>query len=219
MKLRQISGLGVALFGIPGLQAATVEQTAHFNESATYTNVSSAVQLIDTAFFSGTFDPFDNSLGTLTGFVIEWSLESTATGNIGPAGGMVTLQLLGPLTINGSTYQFITPILESFGGAPNSPIALSVPFVQTHTFLVSGAGDDYDSAYLDAVMGDAHLTISFGSAVDYSVSGSATFDAATLGTVTLRYNYTAVPEPATFTAFAGVAMLGVAAWHRRRRVA
>lgn len=219
MKLRKIWALGLVLSGVSALQAETVVQTVHFDETATYTGATSDVQLVDESFFVGTFDPFDGSLGTLTGFVIEWSLENTATGNLGASGGSVTLVLVGPLTFNGGTYQFITPVVDTIAGAPNTPISLSLPFGQTDTFLVSGAGSDYDSAFLDAVMGDAPFTLAFGSAVSFSVAGSATFDAATLGTVTLTYNYTPVPEPSTYVAFAGVFMLGVAVWHRRRRAA
>jgi PEP-CTERM putative exosortase interaction domain len=148
--------------------------------------------------------------------VIEWSLANTAIGNLISGGSSVNLMLVGPLTFNGSTYHFVTPVMDVFGGAPNTPISLSVPIAQTHTFSVSETDINYNSAYLDAVMGDEPITLGFGSAVSFSVGGLATFDAVTLGSVTLTYHYTAVPEPSTYAAIFGVLALAAAAWFRRR---
>lgn len=208
---------GLALIGVAGLHAETVVQTVNFSESATYTAVNGPVQLVDSSFFTGVFDPFDDALGTLDSFVIEWTLANTATGNLGGAGGSVSLTVTGSFTLNGDIYRGGVVGADGGGGPPNGPIALSAPIAEIDTFLVSGAGADYDADLLAAVSGEDTFIIGFSAPVDFSVSGSATFDASTVGDVKLTYNYSAVPEPAGVAGLAGLGALAFAACHRRRR--
>ncbi len=219
MKSSYVFFSGLALSGAAGLQAQTVVQTVNFNESATYTSVSGPVQLVDSSFFAGVFDPFDDALGTLDGFVIEWTLANTATGNLGGAGGSVSLTVVGSFTLSGENYHDAVTGIDATGGPPNAGISLSAPIAETDTFLVSAAGVDYDAGLLAAVTGDGSFTIGFNAPVNFSVSGSATFDASTAGNVTLTYQYTptVVPEPAGVAALAGLGALGAVVWRRRRR--
>ena len=218
MKSPQVLLLGLALATSAGLHAQTVVQTVNFNETATYTTVTGSVQLVDSSYFTGTFDPFDDALGTLDSFVIEWTLANTGTGNLGGSGGSISLPLAGALTLNGDTYQGDVVDVDAAGGPPNTAFALSVPITESDVFLVSGAGVDYDLAFLDTVTGEDPFTLAFTSSVTFSVSGSTTFDAATIGNVTLTYHYTAasVPEPATAAALAGLGALTFAITRRRR---
>lgn len=216
MKLTKIILFGLALSGAASLHAQTVVQTVNFNETATFTAVSSSVQLVDSSFFTGTFDPFDDSLGTLTGYVIEWNLTNTASGT---HGGSMSMSISGSLTFNDDVYQGGVVASQSIGGMPGSSFSFSRPIEETHTFLVSEADTEDELAYLDAVTGGSTFTLAYTSPINFSPGGSSTFDAATSGNVTLTYHYTAVPEPSTYAAIFGGLALGFVAWRRHRSAA
>jgi hypothetical protein len=219
MKPTTILLIGVALSATVALRAQTVVQTVNFNETATYTEASGTVEHVDSTFFTGTFNPFDASLGTLDSFVIEWTLANTGAGTLGSLGGSLSLTVSGSLALDGDIYHGGVVGFQGTGGPPNAPFSLSAPVTATDTFLSSGAGTDYDIAFLTLVTGESDFTIAYTAPVEFSiVSGSATFDASTIGNVTLTYNYTAanVPEPATAAALAGLGALALAALRRRR---
>lgn len=201
---------------LTGLRAQTFVQTVNFNETTSYTAVSGAVQHVSSSFFVGTFDPFDDALGTLTSFVIEWDLANTATGNLGGSGGSISLSVSGGLTFNGDLHRGGIVGADATGGPPFGAIALSAEIEETDTFLVSGSGVDYDSDYLTAVLGEETFSVGYTAPVNFSVSGAATFDAVSSGSVTLTYHYTAVPEPSTYAILGGFVALTAAVWHRRR---
>ncbi|MFH1499249.1 MAG: hypothetical protein ABII82_15650 [Verrucomicrobiota bacterium] len=220
MKSTTILLIAVALSATAGLRAQTVVQTVNFNETATYTDAAGTVEHVDSTFFTGTFNPFDASLGTLDSFVIQWTLANTGAGTLGVSGGSLSLTVSGSLSLNGDIYHGGVVGFQGTGGPPNTPFSLSAPVTATDTFLSSGAGTDYDTAFLTLVTGDSDFTIGYTAPVVFSiVSGSATFDASTIGDVTLTYHYTAaaVPEPATAAALAGFVTLALAASRRRRR--
>lgn len=221
MKLPALLLLG-SMIAAASLSAQTSVQTVTFDQSTTFTAASGSVQLVDSSFFTGSFNPFNSALGTLDSFEIEWTLANTGTGNFGASGGSISESVSGQLTLNGSIYHAGVLGANGTGGGPNGTIALSAPIGETDTFLVSGAGTDYAAAYLTAVTGTDPFTLAFTAPVNFSISsGTATFDAATSGSVKLTYHYTAaaVPEPATYAAIAGLLVLGLALWHRRRAAA
>lgn len=216
MKLSRILFLALVLFGVVGLRAQTVVQTVNFSESDTFTAVTSSVQLVDSSFFIGTFDPFDDSLGTLTSYVIEWNLTNTGTGSFGGSGGSLSVSVVGSLTLNGNNYDNGVTGGNGTGGGPSQPFSVSASIERTNTFLVSEADTEDELTYLTAVTGANTFTLGYTAPVNFSIGfGSATFDASTSGSVTLTYNYTAVPEPSTYAAIIGALALGFVTWRRR----
>jgi hypothetical protein len=207
---------GLLLVGVAGAKAQTVVQTVNFDETTNYPGVSGSFEHVGSSFFTGVFDPFDGSLGTLESFVIEWTLINTATGNLGVSGGSVSMSVSGSLLLDGIFYRGGVVNADGTGGPPNAGISLSASIAETDTFLVSGAGVDYGFGLLSVVTGADSFTLAFNAPVNFSVSGSATFDASTLGDVTLTYSYTPVPEPSSSAALLGAFAVGLAVWRRRR---
>jgi hypothetical protein len=217
MKSKTILLIGVALSATAGLLAQTVVQTANFNETDSYTDVSTGFELVDDTFFTGTLNPFDDSLGTLDSFVITWTLANTGSGTFGSLGGSISLTVSGSLTLDGDIYHGGIVGFNGTGGGPGGILSLSAPVSASDTFLVSEAGDAYDTAFLELVTGESSFSIGYTAPVTFFfASGSATFDASTVGNVSLIYNYTAVPEPAVAAALAGLGALGAAVFRRRR---
>jgi hypothetical protein len=194
-----------------------VEQTVAFDHAATYTAVTGSVEHVDASFFTGSFDPFDSSLGTLDSFVIAWNVSNTVTGTLNGSGGAPSASVGGPLTLNGTQYDVFANGIGT-GGPPGVPYSFSMPIAATNTFLVSGAGTDYASAFLDAVTGASPFTVAYSSAITVSTTSAMTFDVATLGDLVVTYNYTAaaIPEPAACAAILGLAVLAGTILVRRR---
>ena len=187
-------------------------QTVNFSEADTFTAVSSSVQLVDSSFFTGTFDPFDDSLGTLTSYAIVWNLTNTASGT---HGGSMSMSISGSLTLNGDVYEGGVVASQSIGGPPGASFSFSRPVEETHTFVVAEADTVDELAYLAAVTGGSTFTLAYTAPINFTPGGVSTFDAATSGSVTLTYHYTAVPEPSTYTAILGGLAIGFVAWRRR----
>lgn len=212
MKLSRILLLTLVLFGVNGLRAQTVVQTVNFSESDTFTAVTSAVQLVDSSFFTGTFDPFDDSLGTLTSYVIEWNLTNTASGT---HGGSMNMSITGSLTLNGDVYEGGVVANQAIGGPPGASFSFSQPVEETHTFVVSEADTVDELTYLAAVTGGSTFTLAYTAPINFTPGGLSTFNAATSGSVTLTYHYTAVPEPSTYAAILGGLAIGFVMWRKR----
>ena len=200
------------------LRAQTVEQIVIFNHSKDYTVASDSVQFVDSSFFVGTFDPFDSSLGTLDSFVIEWTLANTATGNL-VAGGSVSISVVGHFRLNDILYHPAVSGNSGTGGPAGGLLNLSAPIAETDHFAASEAGTTYDSALLTAVTGSEAFTVSYDAPINFSFpfGSSATFTAATIGSVKVTYHYTAaIPEPSTYAALVGLAAFGLTMWRRRQ---
>ncbi len=210
-----------AAFGLCGAfpaHAQTTVQTVEFNFTENYNEAAATTFThVGSSFFTGSFAPFDASLGTLDSFVVSWNLANAVDGTFGGSGGSVLIELDGGLTLNGISYTTVRNG-NSRGGAPGSAVAYSVPTISETTFLVSAAGETYDPRLLDAVAGATSFGLSYASPVTVQVSGSAVFDVITSGAVSLTYNYTAsaVPEPASGAMLLG-GFAGMGAMMRRRR--
>ncbi|MFH1499999.1 MAG: PEP-CTERM sorting domain-containing protein [Verrucomicrobiota bacterium] len=200
------------------LHAATAVQTVNFDFTETYDVGESSFEHVDSAFFTGTFAPFDPSLGTLESYAFNLDLTVGVDGVLGDAGGSVSLALGGTFFFAGISSGGTG---ESFGdgGPPGAPISFSVPLTLGNTFLVSDANVTYDPAILTAATGGDAFTMRYGSPVTITVYGGATFDVTTVATLTLTYEYTpvAVPEPSSYAAiFGGLALTGAVVRRRRR---
>jgi hypothetical protein len=206
-RLRPLLALVVGLSAAAGVKGQlTQTQTVNFDFTGNY---SSATTHVSADFFSASFDPFDEALGQLESFQIVWDVANTVTGTLGGAGGSVTLNFSGSLSLADILYRENIVGLAPGGGGPGGPISLSAPLSDTSLFLVSGAGVDYDQGILEAATGVNPFTVAFASPVTISVGGSATFEAITAGSVTLTYNYLApIPEPSAYAAIFGGVILG-----------
>jgi hypothetical protein len=218
MKLKSRLALCGFLLAATSLAAQSVVQTVNFNHTASYTlSDTASVNLVGTTFFTGIFDPFDSSLGTLDSMVIAWDLANTADGTLGSSGGYLSLSVVGNLTLNGAVYQGGVTGNDAYGGAPNKAFSLSAPVTATDTFLAT----DEDHANYDVATGDSVFTVGYGAPVKFSSSfGLESFEALTSGSVTVTYNYTAtaVPEPATCAVILSLlALAGAVGLKRRRR--
>jgi hypothetical protein len=202
-------------------EAQTLVQTVTFDKTTTYEGASGSFNHVDSAFFTGTFNPFDSSLGELVSFQVTWTLSNTAIGTIVDASGGVTISLGGYTYIAGDVATS-GGSNGSDGGDPGYEFSLSVPINIDSAFLVSESGSTYDPAYYNTVTGAGTFTLNYASAVNLNVSSVANFEMTTTGSVTLTYNYipaSAVPEPASFAAIFGGLVFAGTALSRRRRVA
>lgn len=126
---------------------------------------------------------------------------------------------------------FPATILATFSGPHNPTIAGNYAYTLSGGYsLVSGAtywlvastGDGIGSNYFRwSMTGSQEQTSSVGATIgnfgrSYSENGGI-FVSGNVPLFTVYGNASAIPEPSTCAALAGVAVLALAAWHRRRR--
>ena len=180
---------------------------------------SGSLQLVDNEFFVLQADPFDSSLGTLDSFTVSFTdFTFLATGVVGSEGGSTTGSISvsdasGPYTFNGSQLSG-AGTGGGGGGATGNPIIVSGGFPDfSRSFDVVDSGTAFDPLILAGVEGSIPFDIVFGTPIEFSVTNVNNVVAETTGTITLQYNFTAVPEPSG----ALMAMLGCLAMVGSRR--
>ncbi len=199
-------------------QTSTMEQTTPFSFSISGAEsgsgpVSNHV-IAPVGSFTATFAPFDASLGTLISFTVAWDL--TVTGSVGLANGMqIGTTGSGALELAGIGY-------SGTGGGNGGPTSASFTMSPSRTFVVAEAGSSYNPSIYEAVSGLESYSAYFdtGTTVGaHDYTDGETYAGTTIGSVTMTYTYSAVPEPSTYALLAASAMLLGALVIRRRRSA
>lgn len=217
MKTPTVIFTALFLSAVAGLQAATVVQTVEFDYSDSYVlPAGESVSHVDATFFSGSFLPFSASLGTLESITISWVVENTVSGNTNASGNTPQLSFGSSLYVNASSYSGMGGG-GSTGGPPGTPFSMPANTSNTTTLQVADFGGSYDPAILAAITGVDSYDVSYPSAITLAnlSAHDMAFDVVTSGTVTVTYNYAAVPEPASCAALVGLVALGFVASRRR----
>jgi hypothetical protein len=199
----------------PSLHAATVIQS--FDISETLYDGPAAAGSFDAPPIVRTFQPFDSNLGTLDSVEFFWNLTMEAEGTTGAGGGSMSFSFGATLYVDDVDYNGFGSGGGN-GGPPDSLVSDSANDSQT-TILLPTDTEDFQIAIWNKVTGSSDFTVS-GYASDgtfsaYEFFGSfsdANISYAEDSVLSLTYNYTAVPEPAT----AGLLLLGSALLLRRR---
>lgn len=162
-------GLASLMLGISAIptSASTVVQT--FNYDSTVVLIDSSVVGTGATFYNitdGSTDPlllaqpFDNSLGTLQSFSVLLALDYEGFQTNGASGSGFSISSGGDITLNDLNWTG-TGNGTGNGGAPFSQISATFPINFSQTFLVSDAGETYDPAILDAVLGASPFEVRF----------------------------------------------------------
>ncbi|HTI68416.1 MAG TPA: hypothetical protein VMF06_00495, partial [Candidatus Limnocylindria bacterium] len=195
--------------------AASVVQDFPFSFSASGTT--SEANLVPYDGFIGTVNPFNPGLGTLGSFQVDWDVTYGINFNTGSSSGNGGFSTGANYNLNDISYASSGGD-QSGNAGPHSSGSASLRLSNSTTFLVSGAGTDYDTGILDAVNGASPFTIQWTTSnVSPNLSGSITsWSATAIGFAKVTYNYTSVPEP-SFTGAASATLAGAAALLLRRR--
>ncbi len=191
------------LLGAQAGFAATQEQSAVFtsnNEGQLITGTGTA-PLVDPGLFTGTFVPFDATLGTLTSATVTFTATVDVSGTADPAaktGGSLEVSFGGGFAVNGSTFNGtgggFGPVTASAGDPLTGTLSLTG---FTYSFLPEGAGVAYDPSIFGALTGSQAFslglnpsgnTLKYANAVDLGISAN--------GVLKLTYEYVpATPAP------------------------
>ena len=200
-----------------GVQAAIVSQVVNFNNA--FGPLSSGVagqqyQPLLPNGLTGTFSPFNPSLGVLNTFTITWDVTHSASGTVGTEPGFD-----GRFSIfGGGSYSLSTALGNVFySGAGNQAVAegafgqnltASYNVQQSQSFDLSDA--DIRTRFLSTVTGTQAFDLGWNENFSAQYERIIDLTAGLNGSVTLDYNYTAaaVPEPTSW-ALAGVALLAL----------
>ncbi|WP_415910096.1 PEP-CTERM sorting domain-containing protein [Oleiharenicola sp. Vm1] len=192
------------------LPAAQIIQTDSFTTSGTFSGAGSH-DVIPNNLFAASFQPFDSNLGTLDSFSIVWTLNVTWTytqvsGDNHSISGSVTAYLNNvSYTGTGGGSGYSLPGTGTRSINPNTSATYTVSSISGGTgasllAIVTGQ-DSFQARYVDGITG--------------SFIGNPSIDLTATANVTLTYNYSAVPEPATYGLLAGVGAFGGALVRRR----
>ena len=198
-------------------RAAVFVQSVPFSLSASGTTTTSP--LVNSGDLTGTVDPFNPSLGTLTSFQVVWHMTYTLdwTNDSSGTGTSSSMSGGGSFSINGTSYA------GNGGGNGNSGPAnasLNTGFVidESNSFDVAQAGVSYSPALLAAVTGGTSFPVAYGMSTTPSLGNVSSWSASAIGSVAVSYTYTAVPEPLS-TGMMTASLLAVVAGIRRRQQA
>ncbi|MGB0544584.1 MAG: PEP-CTERM sorting domain-containing protein [Longimicrobiales bacterium] len=156
------------------------------------------------------FQPFDTALGTLESWTDVWSITLTTS--------LTCSENCAADISAGGAFSFAGVFHNgagtgaSGGSPPGGTPVVSASLEQTHSFLRSDVNVLFDPRILLAVEGASTFPVAWSTAVPLRASGGAgTFSV--VGTLTLTYDYTPVPEPST-ALLMGIGLAGLARWLR-----
>lgn len=192
--------------GVQAARAASVEQAAavSFNNAGQLITGSGSSPLVDSALFTGSFTPFNATLGTLTACTFTFSTTAQMSGTADPqsaADGSLSATLGGGFYLNGLSFNGTGNSMGPATAAPGSPLTASLALEGfTYTFRPQEAGQLYDPAILGVLTGQQNFPLEFrpsgnlvtyANAVDLGISVS--------GVLRLTYEYTPAPAPPSIT--------------------
>jgi hypothetical protein len=191
------------------LSAQSIVQTFNFGPSD-FTDSSGSSSFSPT--FNATVNQFNPAVGILTSIDVTYSFTFSGSATIGanPGGGGYSVG--GSVLWNDDPVDGAGGDSGGGGGGPGSPVSVHV--TASHSGTPPGLNFATATGSGTAILGfGASLSMSgFPSGTTY---GTFQLDS---GTLQLTYGYSAIPEPDTYALFAGLAGLGVASWHRRKRL-
>ena len=212
---RAIFAIPAILLACPWARAAVFVQSVPFNLSASGTTTTSP--LVNSGDLTGTVDPFNPSLGTLSSFDVVWHMTYTLD-CVNDASGMGTgssISCGGNFFLGGTSYDGDGGG-NSNGGPPNSSYTAAFQINHSNSFAVAQAGISYNPALLATVTGGSSYPAAYGISITPNLSHVSSWSASAVGSVTVSYNYTAVPEPLS-AATVGAGLVAVAVGIRRRQ--
>ncbi|HTH46696.1 MAG TPA: PEP-CTERM sorting domain-containing protein [Candidatus Limnocylindria bacterium] len=198
-------------------RAAVFVQSIPFNLSTSGTTTTGP--LVSSGDLTGTVDPFNPSLGTLTSFSVVWHMSYTLNWTNDSSGENTESSFSG-----GGNYSLNGTVYNGDGGGngndgpANASLTTSYTIDDNDSFTVANAGVNYSPALLAAVTGGSPFPVVFDMSVTPSLGNVSSWSASAVGSVTVSYTYTAVPEPLS-TGMMTASLLAMAAGLRRRQQA
>ncbi len=194
------------------LPAAVVIQTDSFTTSGAFSGAGNH-NVIPDGLFDATFQPFDSSLGALESFTIAWTLNVTWDFTLGEGDNH---------SVGGTAYAYFNGVIYDAAGGGSG---YSLPGTGTRSFNANKSRT-YDLAsisgttaldLLSIVTGDEPFHATYTDTIVGEFTGNPFIDLTATAGVTLTYSYapSAIPEPSTYAALAGLMALGVALVRRR----
>ncbi len=203
-----ILGLATLMLGISAVPASASTLAQTFTYDSTVVLIDSSIVGTGDSFYSvtdGSTDPiliaqpFDALLGTLQSFSVSLVLNYEGFQTNGADGSGFSISSGGDITLNGFNWTG-TGNGTGNGGAPFSEISAPFPINFSQTFMVTGAGDDYDPAILAAVQGASPFEVRFAHNPSISPATDATafrLELAEGSQISLTYTFVPIPEPAS----------------------
>ncbi len=212
----------LAIVALSGIAHAAV-QTQVFDLSATFHDGPvTETGTFDVAPISLTVQPFDTGLGTLESVDITWNVTMSGYAtNYPESGGSISFSFSGGFYVEGVSY-------NGFGGGNGSggPVGAtygnSSSATQTDTFLSTETSPDR-AAIWSTLSAPSAFNLSayysgdgfFGDYKFFGALANATIAFDPGSSVTVDYNYSAIPEPASLTLLLGFGAVGTVCARRK----
>lgn len=191
--------VGLTTLALTGADASAATLTQTFDDVFPRTLIGPTADYVThqyDLYYAVEADQFNPLLGTLNQVRVDYDFDFQISGTTGPAGGSLTSSVSLELNVNFSPLSDSANIAVDIGG-PN--VLLEYPFSVEGGATISSA-----STFYNAFIGDGGVFLtseadSFGgTSLIASSLGTATGQLDLLGgTISLTYDYTPVPEPAS----------------------